>query len=135
MRKGQYNIDMCNGPLWNKILLFALPLMASSLLQLLFNAADIGQAAGDIGGMFGFGGVPLVTGETLYYLRSYGVVLLLGLVGATPLIRDLALRLSKGERSGKAIAILEPAVLTALLLLCTAYLVDGSFNPFLYFRF
>ena len=101
----------------------------------LFNAADIGQAAGDIGGMFGFGGVPLVTGETLYYLRSYGVVLLLGLVGATPLIRDLALRLSKGERSGKAIAILEPAVLTALLLLCTAYLVDGSFNPFLYFRF
>ena len=58
----------------------------------LFNAADIGQAAGDIGGMFGFGGVPLVTGETLYYLRSYGVVLLLGLVGATPLIRDLALR-------------------------------------------
>ena len=101
----------------------------------LFNAADIGQAAGDIGGMFGFGGVPLVTGETLYYLRSYGVVLLLGLVGATPLIRDLALRLSKGERSGKAIAILEPVVLTALLLLCTAYLVDGSFNPFLYFRF
>jgi len=41
MRKGQYNIDMCNGPLWNKILLFALPLMLSSLLQLLFNAADI----------------------------------------------------------------------------------------------
>ena len=32
---------MCNGPLWNKILLFALPLMASSILQLLFNAADV----------------------------------------------------------------------------------------------
>lgn len=41
MRRRQYNIDMCNGSLWNKILLFALPLMASSLLQLLFNAADI----------------------------------------------------------------------------------------------
>ena len=32
---------MCNGPLWSKILLFALPLMASSILQLLFNAADV----------------------------------------------------------------------------------------------
>jgi alginate O-acetyltransferase complex protein AlgI len=101
----------------------------------LFNAADIGQAAGDIAGMFGFGGVPVVTQETLYYLRSYGVVLLLGLVCSTPLVRDLANRLSKGEGSGSVIAVLEPVALTALLLLCTAYLVDGSFNPFLYFRF
>lgn len=39
--KKKYQIDMCNGPLAGKILLFALPLMASSLLQLLFNAADV----------------------------------------------------------------------------------------------
>ena len=36
-----YEIDMCNGSIADKILLFALPLMASSLLQLLFNAADV----------------------------------------------------------------------------------------------
>ena len=101
----------------------------------LFNAADIGQAAGDIAGMFGFGGVPGVTAETLYYLRSYGMVLLLGIVGSTPLVRDLANRLYEGKNSGRVMAVLEPVVLTALLLLCTAYLVDGSFNPFLYFRF
>ena len=41
MSKQSYHIDMCSGPLWNKILLFALPLMASSILQLLFNAADV----------------------------------------------------------------------------------------------
>lgn len=41
MRKQRYQIDMCSGPLASKILLFALPLMASSLLQLLFNAADV----------------------------------------------------------------------------------------------
>ena len=41
MKKQYYEIDMCSGPLAGKILLFALPLMASSLLQLLFNAADI----------------------------------------------------------------------------------------------
>lgn len=39
--KKQHQIDMCNGPLASKILLFALPLMLSSLLQLLFNAADV----------------------------------------------------------------------------------------------
>ena len=42
---------MCNGPLWNKILLFALPLMASSILQLLFNAADVVVVGGGAAGM------------------------------------------------------------------------------------
>ena len=39
--KNGYQIDMCNGPLAGKLLLFALPLILSSLLQLLFNAADV----------------------------------------------------------------------------------------------
>lgn len=39
--KKSYEIDMCNGPLLGKLLLFALPLMLSGILQLLFNAADI----------------------------------------------------------------------------------------------
>ena len=39
--KKNHSIDMCSGSLADKILLFALPLMASSLLQLLFNAADV----------------------------------------------------------------------------------------------
>lgn len=41
MTKKSYEIDMCNGPLWGKILLFSIPLMLSGILQLLFNAADI----------------------------------------------------------------------------------------------
>ena len=47
--KRSYEIDMCNGPLFSRLLLFALPLMLSGILQLLFNAADIvvvGQFAG-----------------------------------------------------------------------------------------
>ena len=46
----QYQIDMCSGSVLKKMLLFSLPLMASGLLQLLFNAADIivvGRFAGD----------------------------------------------------------------------------------------
>ena len=48
--KGKYEIDMCNGPILSKMLMFAVPLMFSSILQLLFNAADIvvvGKWAGD----------------------------------------------------------------------------------------
>ncbi|MGN1204794.1 MAG: MATE family efflux transporter [Lachnospiraceae bacterium] len=37
----KYEIDMCNGPLFGKIVIFTLPLMASGILQLLFNAADM----------------------------------------------------------------------------------------------
>lgn len=50
MRKNGHELDMCSGPLAPKLLLFALPLMLSSILQLLFNAADVivvGKFAGD----------------------------------------------------------------------------------------
>ena len=96
----------------------------------LFNAASLSQAAGDLGGLFGAGGIPPVTVESLYYLRSYSGVFLAGIVGATPVVKTLAGRIPE-----KIAAVLEPVVLMALLLVCTGYLVDGSFNPFLYFRF
>ena len=41
IKRNKYEIDMCNGPLLGKILLFSIPLMLSGILQLLFNAADI----------------------------------------------------------------------------------------------
>ena len=97
----------------------------------LFNAESLTQAGSDFAGMLGLARLPLVTGETLYYLRSYGVLFAAGIVGATPLVKRIALRLDK-TRIG---AILEPVALMAVLLLCTAYLVDGSSSPFLYFRF
>ena len=97
----------------------------------LFNAENMTQAGTDIAGMFGFAGVPFVTKETLYYLRSYGILFLAGFVGATPLVRDTAAKLYKH----KIVAVLEPVVLILLLLICSGYLVDGSFSPFLYFRF
>ena len=56
---------------------------------------------------------------------------MLALVGATPWPRRLYRRLEHCRGT----AVVEPVVLTAVLVLCTAALVDGSFNPFLYFRF
>ena len=94
----------------------------------LFNATDLSQAAADLAGLFG--GVPMATTESIYYLRSYAGVFALSIVGATPVVKILASKIPE-----KVAVILEPLVLMALLLICTGYLVDGSFNPFLYFRF
>ena len=108
-------------------------LLAVCFSFVLFNAADFTQAAGDMAAMLGMAGLPLVSPEAVYYLKSYGVLFLAGIVGATPLVRNLAA--SFEEKHPKASAVAEPVVLLVLLLLCTAFLVDGSFNPFLYFRF
>ena len=106
-------------------------LLAVVVSFVLFHAESLAQAGSDLGGMFGFGGVPAVTEATIYYLRSYGVLFIAGFVGATPLMRNLGKKLEH-TLVGR---ILQPVVLALLLLLCTGYLVDGSFSPFLYFRF
>jgi len=98
---------------------------------ILFNATDLSQAVTDLQCMFGFGGIPAVSPETLYYLRSYALLFVIGIVGSTPIVRDAANRIYKT----KVGAVLEPILLILLLLICTGYLVDGSFSPFLYFRF
>ena len=112
--------------------LVRIPVLAVLLVSfVLFNADSLSQALSDTAGMFGLGGLPLTSADTLYHLRSYGPLLLLAMVGATPLPRNAVRRL-EGSR---VLPWLEPVALCALLLAVTAFLVGGSFNPFLYFRF
>ncbi len=94
----------------------------------IFNAVSINEAMVYIGGMFGIGDYPLVSNEAIFYLKDYLFVLIIAIIGASPIPKQLATRF-------KATQWLEPVVLVALLAVSTAYLVDGSFNPFLYFRF
>jgi len=101
----------------------------------IFNANGMGQALQDLKGMFGMLDIPLWGAETAYYLRSYGVVLILAIVGATPFVHRLCDRAKENVTMQKVLVILEPVVLALFLLVMTGYLVDGSFNPFLYFRF
>ncbi|MBR5536978.1 MAG: MBOAT family protein [Clostridia bacterium] len=109
-----------------------IPVLVILLMSfVLFNASSMAQAGSDLARMVGLSGQPAVTAESLYYLRSYGLLLVMAAVGATPLCKNLALRAEKS----KLFAVAEPLVLCALLLAVTAFLVGGSFNPFLYFRF
>lgn len=106
-------------------------LLAVVLSFVLFNADSLAQAGQDFAGLFGFGSLSLTSAETLYYLKSYAVLFVLGILGSTPVVRDAARRID-GTKAG---VVLEAAAMLALLIVCTAYLVDGSFSPFLYFRF
>ena len=106
-------------------------LLVTVLGFVLFNAESLTQAGSDIAALFGMGGLPGATPETLYYLRSYGLLFIVGAVGATPLVKYAARKVSE-TRAGP---VLELLALAGLLVVCTGYLVDGSFSPFLYFRF
>ncbi len=97
----------------------------------IFNADGLSGAAGDLGGMIGLGGIPAVSAETLYYLRSYAVLFAVCIVAALPLGR----RLYERVKDARLMAVLEPLTVAALIITSTACIVDGSFNPFLYFRF
>ncbi|MDY3225680.1 MAG: MBOAT family O-acyltransferase [Candidatus Faecousia sp.] len=106
-------------------------LLIVMLSFVLFNADTLTQAGGDFATLFGFAGLPLTSGETGYYLRSYAPLLLAACVGATPVVKRAAQRLEPY----RAVQLLQPLLWIGLALVCTAYLVDGSFSPFLYFRF
>lgn len=106
-------------------------ILAVVLSFVLFNAENFTQAWADITAMFGFAGIPFCTEDTLYNLRSYLVLLAVAFTAATPIYRKIGHKLEKTTVA----VVLEPICVAAILILSTAYLVDGSFNPFLYFRF
>lgn len=101
----------------------------------IFDASDLQQAFSYLKAMFGGSGYPLLSSEFLYYFRSYFVVFVIALFGATPLPAKLRGRIRQTAAGEHVLTIAEPLALIALLLICTAFLVDGSYNPFLYFRF
>lgn len=100
----------------------------------IFNASSLNQIVCDFKGMFGFGKIPLISKEALYYLKSNIIILISGILGATPVLSKLYNK-AVMSRFSKTISFAQATVLILLLILGTAFLIDGSFNPFLYFRF
>lgn len=126
------------GPVLKKVgapvrYLYMLPVLLVSFI--IFNASGLGQLTGDLKALFGLSGLPLWSFDTGYYLRSYGLLLIIAVVGATPLMKKLWTRIVETKPGAAAATVAEPAFVLGMLLLTTAHLVDGSFNPFLYFRF
>ncbi|MBR5527644.1 MAG: MBOAT family protein [Clostridia bacterium] len=111
--------------------IYALVIVLISFL--IFNATKLSMAWTDIRSIFGFGGLPLFSHETAVYLRGYGLTLIISAFAATPVAAHCLSKLR--GKAAAAVSVCECFVLPAMFIICTAYLVDGSFNPFLYFRF
>lgn len=94
----------------------------------IFNCETIGDIKIFLSSMFALNNLPLINTETLYYIRSYLVLLIIAIIASTPLLKVIGNKFKKLE-------FLEPVIYIGIIILVTAYLVDTSFNPFLYFRF
>ena len=106
-----------------------------SVSFMIFASGNLTQTVDFVGGLFGRGSIPLVSKEALYNMRNYGVVIIIGILGATPFPKTLYAKI-KDKMTGSVIFdIVEILGCILLLFVVTSYLADGSFNPFLYFRF
>lgn len=101
---------------------------------LIFSTETIPAIINNLKSMFFLNNIPFTSLETTYYLRSYLVLLIISIIGATPLCKNIIIKL-KETKLKVLIDILEPIYIIVLLTLSTAFLIDASFNPFLYFRF
>lgn len=105
------------------------------ILFIIFNAENMSVALTNIKGLFGMNGEIFVNDYTLHYLKSYLPLLIIAFFGATPFIKILIDKLRKNKYANNIINILEPILIVMILVVVTSYLIDNSYNPFLYFRF
>lgn len=72
--------------------------------------------------------------EATYYITSYLPTIIIAIIGSTPIMKKLSAIITK-KGGEKVLWVLKPVFVLAVLIIVTAFSVDGSFNPFLYFRF
>ncbi len=96
----------------------------------LFDLPSLSAAASYYAGMFGFAQGGFISAADLFYLKNFGLMLVITIIAALPLGKNLYNALPNKVKS-----IVTPILIVLSLVISTAYLVDASYNPFLYFRF
>ena len=117
-----------------KVLKYIYSLLIIVIGFLIFNSNSVNEIFISLKNMFLISDIPFSSRETIYYLKSNLLLIIISIVGATPLMKNIVCKIKKTKFS-IVIDVLEPIVYIILLTLCTAFLIDASFNPFLYFRF
>ncbi len=104
-----------------------------------FRANDFVYSIGYIKTMFGFNYVAFIDNEAIIYLHDYWMVFLFGIIFSFPIIKYLNERIKRSKRYEKQwrllLSLVIPNALIGLLVLCTLFLVNSTYNPFIYFRF
>lgn len=96
----------------------------------IFALEDFAQLTGYFRVMLGLGNAPVLNADTVYYIVNYAPVIFIGCLAATPVGTMVVHKLP-----AKYVGMLKPILLLMGLIICTSYLVAGTYNPFLYFRF
>lgn len=94
----------------------------------IFDSSSVSELVSRLGIMFDFG--KLSDPLSLYYAKSYALTLIAAVIGSTPLFVSGVRRLGDDARE-----IASPLFCSLILVVSSAYIINGSFNPFLYFRF
>ena len=98
----------------------------------IFNGENV---ISNLSGMFFINKSKFVDSYTLIYLKRYALVIIISIISSIPLLKNFINKLKDNKQFNKLINLIEPIYLVLLLILVTAYLIDNSYNPFLYFRF
>ena len=101
---------------------------------LIFNSTTTTEIFNSLKNMFCLNNIPFTNQETIYYLKSYLILLIISFISATPLLKTIINKITTSKYK-IIIDVLEPITYITLLILSTSFLIDESFNPFLYFRF
>lgn len=121
---------------WDKVPRFFQHLYTILLVMIswvIFYFEDLGKMGSYLAGMFGFSSLPLWNNQAIYYLLGYGIIFAIAIYFSTPNFKKL---LDKAEKSTKKLLLCGVSISYVLMFLaCVAYLVNGTYNPFLYFRF
>ncbi len=96
----------------------------------IFNSVGLDALTLAFKSMFGFANLPIISFETLYYLKNYAIIIIISVIGSTPLLKTVFK--SFPDRLQNVLLVV---FIPVSIIICTAFLADGSFNPFLYFRF
>jgi len=117
-----------------KVLKYIYSLLIIVISFLIFNASSLSEISISLKNMFFINKIPLYDNESIYYFKSYFVLIITSCIASTPLFKIIINKI-QNTKFKLLIDIIEPITYIILLVLCTAFLVDASFNPFLYFRF
>ena len=101
----------------------------------IFHASTLREAWSFLGSMFGLNHLPLSNLETIYNTRNACGVLLVALLFSMPIIPYFKTRIQQHSWLCKIYAWSEGIVYLALFLICSGYIINETFQPFLYFRF
>ncbi len=125
-------LEKCPSPVRHMYVLFTV--LVSFVI---FSVEKLDNLPVYLGGLFGAGNIPLFQNNTLFIADSFAILLVVCIVASLPVGKMLWKKMEESDNKAvnAVLLVAEPLTIAAMLVLSTALLVDGSYNPFLYFRF